>query len=254
MSGPAGLPPPATSERAFTLGGVLIPPKPIELGEPGTLHFAAGDPNGLRSLTWTVTGHSNQKGLDEVYISNRQTRPQIKLSIHQADGQGRDAASRLAFRAEFSKREGFDDKREIFRMPEAPEFAPGWRQAAVILTPSITFGQFPEKRLKKGETIQWFPAPPSPEHLKFYVVIGDAGGSTLTLTDHVGEVGHMKLRNGRFVGVVADSRPAVEQDLELIRDDFERANNTPAAYPFTWQIAGGFTFFLDLAIMLTPQP
>lgn len=231
-----------------------MPPKPIELDAPGTFHFAAGDSNGLRSLTWTVTGHSNQQGLDEIYISNRQTRPQIKLSLHQADARGRDAASRLAFTTEFSQQGGFADKREIYRMAEAPEFAPGWRQAAVILTPSTTFGQFTEKRLRNRETIQWFPAPPSPEHLKFYVVVGEGGGSTLTLTDHVGEVGHMRLTNGRFVGVVADSRPAVEQDLELIRNDFEKASSTPGAYPFTWQAVNNFMIFLDLAVMLTPQP
>jgi hypothetical protein len=136
-------------------------------------------------------------------------------------------------------------------MAEAPEFAPGWRQAAVILTPSLSFGRFKEKPLDKGETIQWFTEPQLPEHIKFYVVVGEAEGCTLTLTDHIGEVGHMRLTNGRFVGVVADSRPADDAFAETVRKDLEKAVSTPGSYPFTWQPANGFMFFLDLAVMLT---
>lgn len=122
-----------------------------------------------------MKGHTNEEGLDEIYISNRQTRREIKLSLHQANAQGHEAVSRLAFTTEVSESGGVGDKREIFRIAEAPEFAPGWRQAAVILTPSTTFGQFAERRLRSRETIQWFPAPPLPEHLKFYVIVGEAG-------------------------------------------------------------------------------
>ncbi|OBK72905.1 hypothetical protein [Mycobacterium sp. 1274761.0] len=61
----------------------LIPPEPITLESPGIINFAAGALDGPRSLTWTVKGHSNERGLDEIYISNRQTRGQIKLSLHQ---------------------------------------------------------------------------------------------------------------------------------------------------------------------------
>jgi hypothetical protein len=31
----------------------------------------------------------------------------------------------------------------------------------------------------------------------------------------------------------------------------EKAVSTPGSYPFTWQPANGFMFFLDLAVMLT---
>jgi hypothetical protein len=41
----------------------------------------------------------------------------------------------------------------------------------------------------------------------------------------------MRLKNGRFVGVVADARPAVAQDLKLIQDDLVKATGTPGAYP-----------------------
>jgi hypothetical protein len=190
--------------------------------------------------------------MDEVFISNRQTNARIKLSLHQADAYGRAAASRLAFTTEFSEKEGFAD-REIFRGPEAPEFAPGWRQAAVILTPSITFGNFTERRLRSREgPIQWFPAPPPPDHLKFYVMVAEAGFVDLNVTDHIGEVGHMELANGRFVGVVADSRPATEADKKWIRADLKKAAETHGAYPFTWQRLHDVTVFLDLAALLTP--
>jgi hypothetical protein len=91
-----------------------------------------------------------------------------------------------------------------------------------------------------------------PENLKFYVMVGERGACTINMTDHVGEVGHMRLTNGRFIGVVADSRPVDVAGAETIRGDLEKALNTPGALPFTWQhAANGFTFFLDLAVMLT---
>jgi hypothetical protein len=230
---------------------VLIPPEPLKVSGPGALRFAAGRPNGLRSLTWRVEGRTNRRGQDEIYIGTRQTMKDVKLSLHQADGEGREAVSRLAFTAEFSKWTG--GKRTVLcEVDEAPEFAPGWRQAAVILTASFTFGSFNEKPLAKGEIIQWFAEPPLPDHLKFYVVVGEPGHCDLTLGDHVGEVGHMRLTNDRFVGVVADSRSADAAFAEMVRNDLEKAVNTPGAYPFTWQTAAtGFLFFLDLAVMLT---
>ena len=38
---------------------------------------------------------------------------------------------------------------------------------------------------------------------------------------------------------------------EIVRKDLEKACSTSGAYPFTWQPANGFMFFLDLAVMLT---
>jgi hypothetical protein len=61
----------------------------------------------------------------------------------------------------------------------------------------------------------------------------------------------MRLTNGRFVGVVADARPADDAFAEVVRNDLEKAVSTPGAYPFTWQPANGFMCFLDLAVMLT---
>ena len=79
-------------------------------------------------------------------------------------------------------------------------------------------------------------------------MVAEAGACDLNMTDHIGEVGHMKLTNGRFVGVVADSRPASVADVEVIRDDLKKATETPGAYPFTWRRVHDFTLFLDLAV------
>lgn len=145
----------------------------------------------MRSLTWMVKGHTNEPGQDDVYIGTRQTMNDVKLSLHQADAEGREAVSLLAFTAEFAERVG-EKRTVLYDMAEAPEFAPGWRQAAVILTPSLSFGRFKEKPLKKGETIQWFTEPPLPEHLKFYVVVGEAGACDLNWT------GAEPIRSNRF--------------------------------------------------------
>ena len=84
-------------------------------------------------------------------------------------------------------------------------------------------------------------------------MVAEVGACGLNLSDHIGEVGHMRLTNGRFVGVVADSRPADDAFAGTVRKDLEKAVSTPGAYPSTWQKANGVTFFLDLAVMLTPQ-
>ena len=114
-----------------------MPPPPMILNQPGKIRFAAGEPTGRRSLTWTVTGWSNQAGKDEVYIGNRQTMGHSKLSLHEADARrGLEPGWILALTDEYSKAEGFNANRRIFRLDEAPEIAQGWRVAAKIMTPN----------------------------------------------------------------------------------------------------------------------
>jgi hypothetical protein len=61
--------------------------------------------------------------------------------------------------------------------------------------------QIQREASEEGETIRWFTEPPLPDHLKFYVMVAEAGACGLNLSDHIGEVGHMRLTNGRLVGV-----------------------------------------------------
>jgi hypothetical protein len=57
----------------------LTPADPINLDGPGVIRWAAGDPNGRRSLTWVVKGARND---DSVYIGTRSTMHDMKLSLH----------------------------------------------------------------------------------------------------------------------------------------------------------------------------
>lgn len=225
----------------------------------GAIRFAAGNPDGLRSLTWSVKGRTNKQGQDDFYIGTRQTMDQIKLTLHQADAQGRQAVSIFAYTKEAPKPEPYREDRAVFRMDEAIEFAPGWRQAAVIMTPSFTFGSFSEKPVSKGESIRWFVAPPLPEQLEFYVVVGEVGRCDLpSLTGFVDgrmeEVGQMELGNGRVAMVVANAVSKDARYAAIVRGDLEKAVNTPGAFPFSHaQHGNGFTYFLDLTASLTPQ-
>lgn len=56
---------------------MLTPPDPVVLDRPGTLRWAAGQPDGPRSLTWSVIGG----GDDSVYVGTRSTMHEMKLSL-----------------------------------------------------------------------------------------------------------------------------------------------------------------------------
>jgi hypothetical protein len=51
---------------------------------------------------WLVKRRIKKLGQDDIYIGTRQTMGDVKLTLHQADDQGREAGSRLAFTREIS--------------------------------------------------------------------------------------------------------------------------------------------------------
>jgi hypothetical protein len=223
-------------------------PAPAILNKPGAIHVAAGDPAGLHSLTWTIQGAKNR---DDVFISSRQTRGNIKLSLHEADAQqDLDPSWNLAWTSEYAAAQNMATDRRIYRWNEAREVAQGWRHAAVILVPTIAFGTHTERPLRGGQTVQWWEAPPAPEQLCFHVYVGDPSRCDLTITDHIGDVGRMTLAGGRCVWVIADSRPANPTVLNIVTDTVQLVRNTPGALPFTWHDDGGIPRFLDLAATL----
>jgi hypothetical protein len=73
-----------------------------------------------------VKGRTNEQGQDEVYIGNRQTMNDVKLTLHQADAKGRKAVSRLAFTAEFAERVG-QEREVLYDLAEAPECSEAFR-------------------------------------------------------------------------------------------------------------------------------
>lgn len=127
---------------------------------------------------------------------------------------------------------------------------PGWRLAAAILTPAITFtAPFNERRPSDGGPILWFPAPTPPEHLRFYVLLGepDAG---LAINNVIGDVGRMTLSSGLRVWIVADAFTVTAEHQRHI-EDIRRAMalHPDAACGWAWGEVEGIPNLLDLAAL-----
>jgi hypothetical protein len=165
----------------------------IQLDKPGTIRWASGSPDGLRSMTWQVIGHRNT---DDVYIGARGLMHDQKLSLHES-GRWRWAFTKEA--AERYLRPGDDALLKRYS-PPVP-FKPGWRHGARIRTPSTTFGPaFDEPRPRDRQPIRFFAPPDNASHLEYYVLIGDAGAQPLDVeTGFV--VGGMPLTSGKWVWV-----------------------------------------------------
>jgi hypothetical protein len=226
---------------------VLTPPDPIYLDGPGTLRWAAGQPDGLRSLTWSVIGARND---DSVYVGTRSTMHEMKLSLHPNRW-------RMAFTDQAASNhveEGQD--RVLTRWTVPAEMAPGWRLAGVIFTPSTTFREgFDEPRTSDSRPILWFPAPPPPEHLRFYVLLGEPDAPGLTVNNVIGDVGRMTLKSGRRVWVVADVITMTDehqQAVDNIRDQMVCQADSKSL-GWAWGEVEGAPNLLDLASVL-PRP
>jgi hypothetical protein len=213
--------------------------EPLKLDGPGTIRWAAGQPGGPRSMTWLVTANKNS---DEVYLGARGLMKDMKLSLHASD------IWRLAL-TDPTKYVPVGEDRVIDRWTPPPEFATGWRRAAVIYTPSTTFAApYNEPRPSDGVPIRWFAAPDRPYHLQFQVLLGDAGAPDATLEDAL-EVGRMTLTSGRqvrVVGAVITLSANLEQQIETAR---ARASVDPkAAAGFgSGRWGDGTPLFVDLA-------
>lgn len=133
------------------------------------------------------------------------------------------------------------------------ELAQGWRLAAVIFTPSTTFrASFAEPRISDGGLVLWFPAPTSPEHLRFYVLLGEHDGPGLTVDNVVDDVGRMVLKSGIRVWVVADVITMTEehqQAVESIRAQLARQADTESI-GWAWGEVEGIPNLLDLTSVL----
>lgn len=133
------------------------------------------------------------------------------------------------------------------------EMAPGWRLAAAIFTPSTTFREpFTEPRTKDGGPILWFPSPRPPEHLRFYVLLGEPDAPGLTVQNVIGDVGRMTLQSGRRVWVVADAitmTDELQQGIDQIRGQMARQADANWV-GWAWGEVDGAPNLLDLASVL----
>jgi hypothetical protein len=227
---------------------LLAPPDPDHLHNPGALRWAAGSPDGPRSLTSCVIGGNND---DSVYIATRSTIKDMKLSLHPTRW-------RMAFTDNAAANHvppGED--RVLTRWAIPIEMAEGWRLAAVILTPSATFGAaWKEPRTNDRRPILWFPAPPAPERLRFYVLLGEPDAPALTVLNIIGDVGRMTLKSGKRVWVIADvitMTDELQQAVDNIRAQMA-TRAQPASIGWAWGEVDDVPNLLDMASVLPHQP
>jgi hypothetical protein len=165
-------------------------PAPQTRERGGTIRWAVGSLDGLRSQSWNVVGSA---AYDDVYIGLRTQMGVIKLSLHQS-GQWRMAWTEDGAQG-IGLPEGQD--RVITRWSPPQELKPGWRHAVTVLvTPDSLALPRPEKRLGR---VPFYP-PPNPDgELRFDVMLG-APGAELTITGAI-EVGTLQLPSGGMIGV-----------------------------------------------------
>lgn len=148
---------------------LIKPPPPVILDHPGSVRFAAGSETGPRSHTWRVVGKTNSQGHDDIYVGTRQTMNLIKISLHDAKPPRYPVPSTVFTWNERDSSNAQVTRKMTVIMERTEPIVPGWRHELEILTPTTTFGTFPETpRLKAGEVIQWWTPPPNPEQLSFH--------------------------------------------------------------------------------------
>jgi hypothetical protein len=182
-----------------------VPPPPQILDRPGTIRWAVGSPVGPRSQTWSVVGHARN---DDVFIGLRDRMGVMKLSLHGVKW-------RMAYTEQVAERhlpEGVD--RVLTRWEHPPELAPGWRRGAAITIATSNLGPgYPEKKVKGGGGVAFFPAPSEGWAMRFDVLLGVPDHGGLTINDCVGDVGRMTMSSGAAVWIVA-SEFAVDAEYE----------------------------------------
>jgi hypothetical protein len=193
-------------------------PDTLKLPVGGTLRFALGSADGLRSNVWTVFGSKNT---DDIYVGARDTLPMAKLSLHKSGRWRRALTSQEAARQNLP-----DDVDRVMNRWEVPEpIADGWVHAVSIAIPSssIQTDPGPLKQPRKG-TISFYEIESGSHQVRFDVLIKSAGAPELRIENIHAQVGSIQLPGGGCVWVFATELVAVddraEGDVENLRKAF----------------------------------
>ncbi len=178
---------------------VTVPPTQV-LDKPGTIRWAVGSEAGPRSMAWNFVGHTTA---DDVFIGLRERMHEVKLSLHSVKW-------RMAYTEQGRKArlpEGVD--RVLTRWEHTPELLPGWRRGATIVFARSNLGAgYPEKRVKGGGAVSFYPLPAEGWGLRFDVLLGaPERDENITILDAAADVGRMTLASGAVVWVVASEVP-----------------------------------------------
>jgi hypothetical protein len=209
------------------------PPEPRVLtGTKETLKWAVGSASGPRSQTWVVKADTNKRGQDSVFIGTRRHMGSLKLSIHESWWQ-------IAFTKEIAPRLPAGTERRLSRFTPPPEIAPGWRRAAVVLIPSTSLSEDSDPSQAESGKVQWWPAPPTPDHLQFHILISEPSADpTIPFEDGAGAVGIIRYGSHRSVAVLATTVVLNDAEREIV--DFHQQEATRSRFEGPiWSFAWG---------------
>lgn len=194
--------------------GLQTPPEPrILTGSKRELKWAVGSATGLRSSIWRVKAHSRTKdGQHNVYVGTKELMHAVKLSLHEP------SIWQIGFDGDYFKKRWPHEKRQPFQtFRPAPELAPGWKHAAVILVPTTSLAERRSLTEQEAAGVQWWPAPPPSEHLQFHVVISERDSDpSIVVRDMSGAVGCIRFGSRWSVSVLATTIPLTEEEHSLI--------------------------------------
>lgn len=223
----------------------LSPPPPQVLDKPGTIRWAVGAPEGPRSHTWSVVG---QASTDDVFVGIRDHMHVMKLSLHESKW-------RMALTDQAAARHlppGVD--RVVTRWNQPEEMARGWRHAACVIVVMSNLGEgYPERRVRGGGRVSWFPAPDYPSLLRFDVMLARPDADPLTVGNVIADVGRMTMRSGAGVWIVATEFPTTpEYEAEMAGLRREVLEHVPEGSPtvrgWAWgEIDDGVPQLVDLS-------
>jgi len=146
---------------------------------------------------------------------------------------------RLPFTKEFAARlpEGLERQLSLFTPP--PEIAPGWRRAAIVLIPSTSLGEATDAAHAESGAVQWWPAPPAPDHLQFHILISEPSADpTVAVKDVVGAVGIIRYGSHRSVAVLATTVVLNDAEREMVEFHQHEAARSQLGGP-TWSFVWG---------------
>jgi hypothetical protein len=198
------------------------PPGPQLLPPRGTLRFALGSSEGLRSNTWSVIGTQSMTGsqtTDEVYLASRYVMGSAKLSMH-SSGRWRWAmTSQEAARRQLPP----ETDRVIVRWNEPLPIAEGWLRAASVCIPATSMRSLPGKRPPRTGVISlWEPSSDLCE-VWFDIFIKRSGALPLTVENITEPVGRIGLPSGGALWVIGTEWPVTKERGAAIRDLRARA-------------------------------
>lgn len=132
--------------------------------------------------------------------------------------------------------------------------ARGWRHDACIIIAMSNLGYgYPERRVRGGRDVAWFPAPDYPSLLRFDVMMGRPDAEQLTVGNVIDDVGRMTMRSRVCVWIVATEHPTTpeyEADMAGLRSELlaDAPEGTAAVRGWAWgEIDNGVPQLLDLS-------